>query len=105
MSPVRVRRHEAREIAPALPAGALVSDVGSSKRAVTDALMAALPGHAVIPAHPVAGTENSGPDAGFAEVFRNRWCIVTPPPGADPARCSTLTAGSVPDRSRRRSAT
>jgi cyclohexadieny/prephenate dehydrogenase len=39
----------------------------------------ALPNHTVIPAHPVAGTENSGPDAGFAELFQNRWCIVTPP--------------------------
>jgi cyclohexadieny/prephenate dehydrogenase len=69
----------AREIAEALPADALVSDVGSSKQAIAKALGEALPGHAIIPAHPVAGTENSGPDAGFAELFQNRWCIVTPP--------------------------
>ena len=69
----------AREIAEALPEGALVSDVGSSKQAIAKALGEALPGHAIIPAHPVAGTENSGPDAGFAELFQNRWCIVTPP--------------------------
>jgi cyclohexadieny/prephenate dehydrogenase len=80
----------AREIAPALQPGVLISDVGSSKRAIADALAAALPGHAVIPAHPVAGTEHSGPDAGFAELFRNRWCIVTPPPDADPRLLTAL---------------
>lgn len=69
----------AREIADAVPADALISDVGSSKQAIAKALGEALPGHAIIPAHPVAGTENSGPDAGFAELFQNRWCIVTPP--------------------------
>jgi len=69
----------AREIAGALPEGALISDVGSSKQAIAKALGEALPGHAIIPAHPVAGTENSGPDAGFAALFQNRWCIVTPP--------------------------
>jgi cyclohexadieny/prephenate dehydrogenase len=69
----------AREIADALPAGALVSDVGSCKQSIAKALGEALPGHAIIPAHPVAGTENSGPDAGFASLFQNRWCIVTPP--------------------------
>ncbi len=69
----------AREIAGTLPAGALVSDVGSSKQAIAKALGEALPNHAIIPAHPVAGTENSGPDAGFAALFQNRWCIVTPP--------------------------
>ncbi|HEX7753141.1 MAG TPA: prephenate/arogenate dehydrogenase family protein [Novosphingobium sp.] len=82
----------AAEIAGALPPGALVSDVGSSKQAIARALGEALPGHAVIPAHPVAGTENSGPDAGFAELFRNRWCIVTPPADADPALVARLTA-------------
>ena len=69
----------AREIAGALPADALVSDVGSSKQAISKALSEALPDHVVIPAHPVAGTENSGPDAGFAALFHNRWCIITPP--------------------------
>ena len=69
----------AAEIADVLPAGALVSDVGSSKQAIAKALGEALPNHTVIPAHPVAGTENSGPDAGFASLFHNRWCIVTPP--------------------------
>ncbi len=73
----------AAEIANALPTHALVSDVGSSKQAIARALGAALPGHAIIPAHPVAGTENSGPDAGFASLFQNRWCIITPPADAD----------------------
>jgi len=82
----------AAEIAGALPVGALVSDVGSSKQAVARALGEALPGHAVIPAHPVAGTENSGPDAGFAELFRNRWCIVTPPADVDPALLAKLVS-------------
>jgi cyclohexadieny/prephenate dehydrogenase len=82
----------ARDVASALPAGALVSDVGSSKEAIAKALAEALPGHAVIPAHPVAGTENSGPDAGFARLFQGRWCILTPPANADPAMLAQLSA-------------
>ena len=71
-------------IAPALRAGTIVSDVGSVKGAVIAALEAVLPDHArLVPAHPVAGTEQSGPDAGFASLFVNRWCILTPPEGAD----------------------
>jgi cyclohexadieny/prephenate dehydrogenase len=81
----------AREIAGALPKGALVSDVGSSKVAVAKALAEALPSHAIIPAHPVAGTENSGPDAGFAALFHNRWCIITPPADANPHLLTNLT--------------
>jgi cyclohexadieny/prephenate dehydrogenase len=73
-----------RAIAPALRPGTIVSDVGSVKSAVISALEGALPGHArLTPAHPVAGTEQSGPDAGFASLFVNRWCILTPPEGAD----------------------
>ena len=79
--PVGGMADAAAAIAPGLRADAIVSDVGSSKAGVADALRAALPGHAVIPAHPVAGTENSGPAAGFATLFEGRWCIVTP--GAD----------------------
>ncbi len=82
----------AREIASVLPADALVSDVGSCKQSIAAALADALPGHAIVPAHPVAGTENSGPDAGFATLFRNRWCIVTPPADADPAHVARLRA-------------
>lgn len=61
-----------------LPAGVVVSDVGSSKAGIMATLKTTLPGHAIVPAHPVAGTENSGPEAGFATLFHNRWCIITP---------------------------
>ncbi|MBS0481793.1 MAG: prephenate/arogenate dehydrogenase family protein [Proteobacteria bacterium] len=90
--PVGAMGAVAVELAPALPADALISDVGSSKLSVARALAAALPGHAVIPAHPVAGTERSGADAGFASLFRHRWCIVTPPEGANPAKVAALAA-------------
>ena len=74
----------AEEIAPHLRPAAIVSDVGSVKSFVIAAMAPHLP-HSVhfVPAHPVAGTEDSGPDAGFAELFVNRWCILTPPPAAD----------------------
>ena len=82
----------ARDLAPALPAGVIISDVGSCKVSVARALGEALPGHTIIPAHPVAGTENSGPDAGFASLFQKRWCIITPPEGADPEPVERLSA-------------
>jgi cyclohexadieny/prephenate dehydrogenase len=56
------------------------------------ALSAALPGHTIIPAHPVAGTERSGPEAGFASLFHNRWCILTPPNDADAAKVVQMQA-------------
>lgn len=90
--PVGAMGGAARGIAEALPAGAVVSDVGSSKAAVGEALRAALPGATVIPAHPVAGTERSGPDAGFAQLFRHRWCILTPPADADEVSMKRLIA-------------
>ncbi len=80
--PVGAMGAAAEAIAEVLPRNAIVSDVGSSKRGVGEAIAAALPNAVVIPAHPVAGTEKSGPDAGFAELFRHRWCIVTPPENA-----------------------
>jgi cyclohexadieny/prephenate dehydrogenase len=74
----------AQEIAPHLKPGAIVSDVGSVKGAVVRDMAPHLPaGVHFVPAHPVAGTENSGPDSGFAELFINRWCILTPPEGVD----------------------
>jgi len=74
----------AAAMAPALKPGAVVSDVGSVKSAVLrDAGPHIPPGVHFIPAHPISGTEQSGPEAGFAELFDNRWCIVTPPPGTD----------------------
>ena len=78
-------------IAPGLRADAIISDVGSSKSGVADALAKALPGHLVIPAHPVAGTENSGPAAGFASLFEGRWCIVTPPADAPGEAVAAVT--------------
>ena len=76
--PVGAMATAAQAIAAHITSGTIVSDVGSSKRSVCEALGTALPEAIVIPAHPVAGTENSGPDAGFATLFRQRWCIVTP---------------------------
>ena len=90
--PVGAMGAAARDMAPGLLPDALVSDVGSSKCSIAETLAEALPGHAVIPAHPVAGTENSGPDAGFASLFQHRWCIVTPPENADPAKLAALVS-------------
>ena len=79
------------EIAAALKPGAIVSDVGSVKGQVLKDMAPHVPkGVHLIPAHPVAGTENSGPDSGFAELFVNRWCILTPPADADPAAVEKL---------------
>ncbi|WP_375414203.1 prephenate/arogenate dehydrogenase family protein [uncultured Bradyrhizobium sp.] len=83
----------AQEIAPHLKPGAIVSDVGSVKGAVVRDMAPCLPeGVHFIPAHPVAGTEHSGPDAGFAELFIDRWCILTPPEGTDPNAVERLRA-------------
>ena len=81
----------AAELASALSADVVISDVGSCKVSIAKALGDALPGHTIIPAHPVAGTENSGPDAGFASLFHNRWCIITPPDDADAAPVARLS--------------
>jgi cyclohexadieny/prephenate dehydrogenase len=76
-----------------LKPGAIVSDVGSVKADVVRQMAPHLPDHVhFVPAHPVAGTEHSGPDAGFAELFDNRWCIVTPPAGADETAVTKLVA-------------
>jgi cyclohexadieny/prephenate dehydrogenase len=74
----------AEQIGPHLEAGSILSDVGSVKQAVIRDVMPHLPeGVHFVPGHPVAGTEHSGPEAGFGELFENRWCILTPPPGAN----------------------
>jgi cyclohexadieny/prephenate dehydrogenase len=81
----------AKEIAAHLAPGAIISDVGSVKGSVLRDMAAHLPANVhFVPAHPVAGTENSGPDSGFAELFVNRWCILTPPPNADKAAVEKL---------------
>ncbi len=82
----------AAEIAPALKPGAIVTDVGSTKRSVIAQMQPHIPeGVHFIPGHPLAGTEKSGPDAGFADLFENRWCIFTPLPGTDPTALERLT--------------
>ena len=91
--PVGVCGEVAQEIGPHLKSGAIVSDVGSVKGAVTRDMARHLPKSVhFVPAHPVAGTEHSGPDAGFAELFVNRWCILTPPTGAEAAAVDQLAA-------------
>jgi cyclohexadieny/prephenate dehydrogenase len=78
-------------IAPHLKEGAIVTDVGSCKTKARDAMVAALPKHVhVVPGHPVAGTEHSGPEAGFPELFQQRWCILTPPAGTDAKAVRTV---------------
>jgi cyclohexadieny/prephenate dehydrogenase len=78
-------------IAQSLKAGAIISDVGSVKGAIVAQMRPHIPkGVHFVPAHPVAGTEYSGPDAAFAALFDNRWCILTPPEGTDPAAVEAL---------------
>jgi cyclohexadieny/prephenate dehydrogenase len=92
-TPIGVYGEIAARIAPHLKPGATLSDVGSVKQAVVRDVGALVP-EAVhfIPGHPVAGTEQSGPAAGFAELFENRWCILTPPPGVDAAALERLAS-------------
>ena len=89
--PVGAMGAVAAEIAPHLAPGATVTDVGSVKRAVIDAVAPHMPeGVHFIPGHPLAGTEHSGPRSGFAELFENRWCLLVPPEGADRAAVERL---------------
>jgi len=82
----------AKAIAPALKPGAIVTDVGSVKSLVLREVKPLLPVSVhLVPGHPVAGTENSGPESGFPEVFRGRWCILTPVPGGDAAALDKVT--------------
>ena len=81
--PVGAMAGAAEDLSGSLKPTAIISDVGSSKESVLTDLQSALPDHTIIPAHPVAGTEQSGPGAGFASLFTNRWCILTPPVGTD----------------------
>ncbi|HAT34180.1 MAG TPA: prephenate/arogenate dehydrogenase family protein [Rhodospirillaceae bacterium] len=83
-APVGANGKLAEAIAPALKPGAIVTDVGSVKVAVIRDVLPHLPdGVHLVPGHPVAGTEHSGPESGFPELFDNRYCILTPPDGAD----------------------
>jgi cyclohexadieny/prephenate dehydrogenase len=83
-SPVGTYAALAARIAPALKPGAILSDVGSTKQSVIRDIGPFVPaGVHFVPTHPMAGTEFSGPDSGFAELFQGRWCLLTPPPGTD----------------------
>jgi len=90
-TPVGAFGELARELAPHLKRGSILSDVGSVKMAVVRDVGPFVPeGVHFIPAHPIAGTEQSGPEAGFAELFDGRWCILTPLPDADSAAVNIL---------------
>ena len=85
-APVGAYADLAARIAPALRPGAVLTDVGSTKQSVIrDVGPLVPPGVHFVPAHPVAGTEYSGPDAGFTTLFRDRWCLLTPPAGTNAA--------------------
>jgi len=90
--PVGAMGAVAAEFADDLPTEAIVSDVGGSKASVLAALRAVLPAATIVPGHPVAGTEHSGPEAGFATLFRGRWCILTPEEGTAEAPVVRLRA-------------
>lgn len=80
-----------KEIAPVLKPGAVITDVGSTKRTVIDVILPHLPTeNEFIPGHPLAGTEQSGPRAGFASLFQNRWCLLTPLPDTDSKKQQAL---------------
>ncbi len=90
-SPVGTYAELAERIAPALKPGAVLTDVGSTKQSVIRDVGPFVPQDVhFVPAHPIAGTEFSGPDSGFATLFQGRWCLLTPPPGTDEAAISGL---------------
>jgi cyclohexadieny/prephenate dehydrogenase len=92
-TPLSAYAEIAAAIAPALKDGAIVTDVGSVKEAAIRDIQPTLPaGVHFVPGHPVAGTEHSGPEAGFAEMFADRWCILTPLPDTAPEAVAKVTA-------------
>jgi cyclohexadieny/prephenate dehydrogenase len=91
-APVGAYAELAATIAPHLAAGSILSDVGSTKQSVIRDVAPLVPaGVHFVPAHPLAGTEHSGPDAGFPELFHGRWCLLTPPPETDPAAVEKIS--------------
>ncbi|NTF43490.1 prephenate dehydrogenase [Rhizobium sp. AC27/96] len=89
--PVGASESVAKEISAHLKPGAIVTDVGSTKASVIAQMQPHMPDNVhFIPGHPLAGTEKSGPDAGFAGLFEGRWCIFTPVPGTDEAAIGKL---------------
>ena len=106
-APVGAYAALAQAIAPHLAPGCILTDVGSTKQSVIRDVGPLVPeGVHFVPAHPVAGTEYSGPDAGFATLFEGRWCLVTPLPGSDPdavervsefwRRCGSMVSNMEP---------
>ena len=106
-APVGAYAELAQAIAPHLAPGCVLTDVGSTKLSVIRDVGPLVPdGVHFVPAHPVAGTEYSGPDAGFASLFEGRWCLLTPPPGTDPEavermaefwrRCGSMVSSMEP---------
>ena len=92
-TPVGAYAELAERIAPHLAPGAILSDVGSTKQSVLRDIGPLVPaGVHFVPAHPLAGTEHSGPDAGFATLFDGRWCLLTPPPGTDAGAVARVEA-------------
>ena len=90
--PVGMIAEIVRDMAPSLKPGAIVTDVGSVKKSVMDAVHEHLTENTpFVPAHPIAGTELSGPEAGFAELFDNRWCILTPDSETDKQAVQTIS--------------
>ena len=90
--PVGMIAEIVRDMAPSLKSGAIVTDVGSVKKSVMDAVHEHLTANTnFVPAHPIAGTELSGPEAGFAELFDNRWCILTPDSETDKQAVQTIS--------------
>ncbi|MDE8346035.1 MAG: prephenate/arogenate dehydrogenase family protein [Acidocella sp.] len=92
-APVGAYTALAAAIGPHLAAGAILTDVGSTKQSVLrDVGPLVPPTVSFVPGHPIAGTEFSGPDAGLADLFRGRWCLLTPPPGTDEAAVRRIRA-------------
>jgi len=92
-TPISTNGPIAEAIGPHLKPDAIVTDVGSVKQAVIQAIRPHIPsGVHFVPGHPLAGTEKSGPEAGFATLFENRWCVLTPEPGTDPEAIRRVTA-------------
>ena len=92
-TPVGICGRIAQAMAPALKSGAVVTDAGSVKGPVLRDVAPHVPADVhLVPGHPVAGTEHSGPESGFAELFQGRWCILTPAAGTDPAAVARVAA-------------
>lgn len=92
-TPLRAMGAVAAAIAPALKPGAIISDVGSAKKCVVRDVRPHIPATVhLVPGHPVAGTEHSGPDSGFAELFHDRWCILTPEHDTDRGAVARIRA-------------